>query len=122
MKADGVPGPPQAADSNHIQVCLGALRPFGRAVFNGGSLGAVSIPYLELMLKSLRIHGRFMYEREHTVRLIQMVEAGLLPLGARINSRTVGRFKLDKIYEAMELASEESGWGKQVVLLPQGAE
>ncbi|KAK4032847.1 isopropanol dehydrogenase [Parachaetomium inaequale] len=114
--------PPQAADSNHIQACLGSLRPFGRAVLNGGSLGAVSIPYLELMLKSLRIYGRFMYEREHTVRLIQMVEAGLLPLGDRINSKTVGRFKLDQIYEAMELASKESGWGKQVVLLPQGRE
>ncbi|KAH6842234.1 isopropanol dehydrogenase [Chaetomium sp. MPI-CAGE-AT-0009] len=110
--------PPQAADSTHIQACIGALRPFGRAVFMGGSLGAVSIPYLELMLKSLRICGRFMYEREHTVRLIQMVEAGLLPLGAKINYRTVGCFKLDQVQKALDVASMEPGWGTQVLLLP----
>ena len=41
-------------------------------------MGSVTIPYLDLMLKNLRLQGRDMYERKHTVRLINMVEAGLL--------------------------------------------
>ncbi|KAH6997266.1 isopropanol dehydrogenase [Ilyonectria destructans] len=110
--------PPQASTSTHIQACLGAVRPYGRIVFNGGSLGTVSIPYIELMIKNLQIHGKYMYEREHTERLVKMVEAGLLPLGKKVNFNTIGRFKLDQIQEALELAEKEPGWGKQVLLVP----
>jgi len=110
--------PPQAATSTHISACLSALRPFGRAVFNGGSAGNVTIPYLQLMINSLQLRGRFMYEREHTVRLIKMVEAGLLPLGEKVGFRTAARFGLDQIEEAMDVAEKESGWGTQVLLVP----
>ena len=70
------------------------------------------------MLNSLEIHGRYMYEREHTACLIKMVETGLLPLGKKVNFTTIGTFKLDQIQEALELAEKEPGWGKQVVLIP----
>ena len=70
------------------------------------------------MLKSLEIHGRYMYEREHTTRLIKMVETGLLPLGKKVNFETIGKFKLGQVQEALELAEKDPGWGKQVVIIP----
>lgn len=70
------------------------------------------------MLKSLRLFGRFMYDRAHTVRLIKMVELGLLPLGQKINNSVVGKFDLDHIHEALAAAEKEPGWGRQVILMP----
>jgi hypothetical protein len=81
-------------------------------------MGDVSISYLDLMLRSLRLYGRYMYERNHTVRLIKMVEAGLLPLGEKVGVSVVGTFNLTQIYDALELAEKEPGWGRQVLLLP----
>ena len=111
--------PPAAAKSTHIAAAMAALRPFGRACFMGGISGKVDIDYLSLMLKSLRIQGRFMYSREMVVRFIKMVEKGNLRLGEEATGmRTVGRFGLENIYEGIELAGREKGWGKQVLLMP----
>jgi threonine dehydrogenase-like Zn-dependent dehydrogenase len=111
--------PPEAAKSNHIQAALAALRPKGRAVFMGGIVGGVEINYQMVMMKSLRVQGKFMYEREMIVRLIGMVENGNLKLGETgTGFKTVGRFGLDGIQDALIAAKDTAGWGKQVVLLP----
>jgi D-arabinose 1-dehydrogenase-like Zn-dependent alcohol dehydrogenase len=95
------------------------MKPHGRVVFNGGIFGEIKLNYFDIMIKSLRIQGRFMYEREHTRRLIAMVEAGLVPLGeTKTGHSTVGTFKLEQIQEGLELAASEPGWGKQVLLMP----
>jgi threonine dehydrogenase-like Zn-dependent dehydrogenase len=54
---------------NYIESALAALRPRGRAAFMGGIFGKVEIPYFPIVLKSLRIQGRFMYEREMVVQV-----------------------------------------------------
>jgi D-arabinose 1-dehydrogenase-like Zn-dependent alcohol dehydrogenase len=61
---------------SYLQSALGALRPKGRAVFMGGIFGKVEIPYFPIVLKNLRIYGRFMYEREMVVqvRLLQRID------------------------------------------------
>jgi hypothetical protein len=85
----------------------------------GGIYGNVDINYISLMMKSLRIQGRFMYSRDMIVRVIKMVEKGNLKLGEDATGmRTVGKFGLDRIYEAIEMAGKEKGWGKQVLLMP----
>jgi D-arabinose 1-dehydrogenase-like Zn-dependent alcohol dehydrogenase len=111
--------PQAAARSTHIAAAMAALKPFGRACFGGGIYGNIEINYLYLMLKSLRIQGRLMYSRDMIVRFIKMVEKGNLKLGEKATGmRTVGKFGLDQIQEAIELASKEQGWGKQVLLMP----
>jgi D-arabinose 1-dehydrogenase-like Zn-dependent alcohol dehydrogenase len=111
--------PAVAKGASHINAALGALMQKGRAVFMGGIMGGVEIDYSMVMMKSLRIQGRFMYEREMIVRLLGMVEKGNLKLGEKgTNFKTVGKFGLDSIGEAVQEASKATGWGSQVVLLP----
>jgi D-arabinose 1-dehydrogenase-like Zn-dependent alcohol dehydrogenase len=111
--------PAVAKGSNHIQAALAALRTKGRAVFMGGIVGAVEIDYGLVMMKSLRVQGRFMYEREAIGKLIGMVEKGNLRLGEDGSGfKTVGRFGLESIGEAVQEAGKAAGWGRQVVLLP----
>jgi D-arabinose 1-dehydrogenase-like Zn-dependent alcohol dehydrogenase len=111
--------PAAAAKSTHLASAMAALKPFGRACFMGGIHGGVEIDYLSLILKSQSIQGRFMYSREMVVRFVKMVEKGNLKLGEEATGmKTVGRFGLERVYEAIEMAQRESGWGKQVLLMP----
>lgn len=64
------------------------------------------------------LKGRFMYSRDMVVRFVQMIEKGNLKLGAEAGVTTVGKYGLDGISEALEVAQRESGWGKQVILIP----
>ena len=109
--------PPEAAKSTHIQACLGALRPFGKAVLMGGIWGNVEIPYLLVMTNSLHIMGRFMYDREHVQQLIKLVEAGLMKLGpgeaSGVNAR---RYKLADVETVLSVAESEVGFADQVLL------
>ncbi|KAE9364409.1 putative isopropanol dehydrogenase [Stipitochalara longipes BDJ] len=111
--------PAAAAKSTHIAAAMAALKTFGRACFMGGIYGNVEINYFSVMMKSLRIQGRFMYSRDMAVRFIKMVEKGNLKLGEEATGmRIIGKFGLDRVYEAIELAEREKGWGKQVLLMP----
>lgn len=110
--------PPAAEGSSILASAVHALRPFGRCVVNGGMGGNISVPYLEVMLKSIRIQGRFMYDRHHIVRLIQMVEAGLLKVGHELGIRSTKEFTLESATKALEEAGKLSGWGSHVVLKP----
>jgi threonine dehydrogenase-like Zn-dependent dehydrogenase len=111
-------GPAVAASSDYTSTCISALRPGGRAVLNGGRHDNVSLPYLEMMIKSLTVCGQYMYSRGDILQLIRMAESGLLPLGRKAGVQTVGRFGLEQFQEALDLAEEEAGWGKQVVIAP----
>ncbi|KUJ14584.1 isopropanol dehydrogenase [Mollisia scopiformis] len=110
--------PASAAKSTHIQSCMAALRPKGKAVFMGGIYGKVEIDYNLVMMKSLRIQGRFMYERDMVVQAIKLIENGNLKLGEKVGSKTLKMFGLEDIEEGLLMAGKEAGWGKQVVLMP----
>jgi NADPH:quinone reductase-like Zn-dependent oxidoreductase len=115
---------PFAAEGPLLDTAVAVLRPFGRCVIMGGIPGKINVPYLEVMpysevmFKSLRLQGRFMYAREHILRLIQMAESGLLPLGARIGIKHTEEFGLESIDEALRVAGKLTGWGSHVVLKP----
>ena len=111
--------PPAACKTTHIQAALPALKPKGRAVFMGGIAGTVEINYQLVMMKSLRVQGKFMYEREMIVRMLGMVEKGNLKLGEKETGiKTVGKFGLEDIGDALLKAKDAAGWGRQVVLMP----
>lgn len=58
------------------------------------------------MIKNLDIHVKYTYEREHTQRLMKIVEASLLLPGKKVNFNKTGRFKIKQIQEALELAEK----------------
>lgn len=110
---------PPAVKSN-VLLCsgVGALRPFGRCVIMGGMSGDIQVPYLEVMFKSLRLQGRFMYSRDHILRFILMVESGLMAMGAKAGICHTEEFRLEAIDDALQAAGKLTGWGSHVVLRP----
>ncbi|KAL4948733.1 isopropanol dehydrogenase [Aspergillus filifer] len=110
--------PPAAEGSGLLALGVSALRPFGRCVVMGGMSGDIRFPYLEIMFKSIRIQGRFMYDRKHVVQFLRMVEAGLLPLGDKAGVVHTEEFGLEEIGQALEAAAKLTGWGSHVVLKP----
>ncbi|KIM99985.1 hypothetical protein OIDMADRAFT_126171 [Oidiodendron maius Zn] len=110
--------PPAIDDSVLLTSAMGALRHFGRCVIMGGRNGNIDVPYLPIMLKSLRLQGRFMYSRQHVLQLIQMLESGLLQVGEGIGVKHTESYGLESIGEALQDAGKWSGWGNQTVLKP----
>ncbi|KAJ6013224.1 isopropanol dehydrogenase [Penicillium herquei] len=111
--------PPAAQGSSLLASGIKSLRAFGRCVLMGGNSGKVDFPYLDIMFKSIRIQGRFMYDRRHVLQMIQMIESGLLTLGRKSGITRTEEFGLEEIEGALEAAGDLSGWGGQVVLKPQ---
>ncbi|KFY05856.1 hypothetical protein V491_08988 [Pseudogymnoascus sp. VKM F-3775] len=101
--------PGVAKGSTHMTAAIGALRRGGRCCFMGGIIGPVEVDYGLIIWKNLRIQGRFIYEREHVVRLVKMLETSTLKLGKAAGV---------EIEEALEVAEKHGKWGKQVVLMP----
>lgn len=110
--------PPMAAASTHIKSGILAVAHSGRVSLMGGIMGDVAIPYGKVMFNDIKMHGKFMYEREDVRLLIKMVEAGVLGLGDRIGARLEGKFGLDEWDEAFTAARENAGVGQYVVIAP----
>ena len=110
--------PPSAGNSTHIAAALGALRPFGKCVLMGGIPGNIEISYSQIMFKSLRVQGRFMFDRKHVVQLIKYVETGILKLGKDIGMTNFQSFGLEEVDKAVKAAAETTRWGSQVLLTP----
>ncbi|KAH8901043.1 putative isopropanol dehydrogenase [Thozetella sp. PMI_491] len=108
---------PPGVGGQLIGLGLDAIRPFGRFVMMGGITDEVSISYPLVMLKSIRIQGRFMYSREYVVRAIQMLECGLIKLGKDVGVETKA-FGLEDIDAGLKTAAELTGWGNNVIVTP----
>jgi hypothetical protein len=70
------------------------------------------------MLKSLQIRGKFMYQRASVIRLIGMIECGLVKLGDASGVKVVGSYSLDQYEAALDAAADSTGFGKSVVFTP----
>ncbi|PYH88313.1 putative isopropanol dehydrogenase [Aspergillus ellipticus CBS 707.79] len=110
--------PPAVEDGTLLTSAIDLLRPFGRCAIMGGRLGNITVPYLPVMLKSIRIQGRFMYGRSEILQMIRMVESGVLQLGETIGIKEAKEYGLESIQEALEAAGKSTGWGNHVVLRP----
>ncbi|PTB66016.1 GroES-like protein [Trichoderma citrinoviride] len=110
--------PPAAASSTHIMSGILSLAHSGRVSLMGGIAGDVAIPYAAIMFNDLKLHGKFMYEREDARLLVKMVETGVLGLGGRIGAMCEGRFGLEEWSEAFDAAKGNAGPGQFVVIKP----
>ena len=81
-------------------------------------MGGVELPYEMIMHRNLDVCKRFVYQREHIVQVIKLVERDNLLLG-RQNSGVKGEIcGLDQFEAAMNVAAEKRVWGSQVILQP----
>ncbi|KAH8128032.1 hypothetical protein FP744_10001041 [Trichoderma asperellum] len=110
--------PPMAASSTHIKSGILSLAHSGRVSLMGGIAGDISIPYGVIMFNDLKLHGKFMYERQDIRMLIKMVESGVMGLGQKIGARVEGRFGLEEWDQAFTAAKENAGPGQYVVIAP----
>ncbi|GIJ85020.1 hypothetical protein Asppvi_003875 [Aspergillus pseudoviridinutans] len=109
--------PPMAAGSSHIRSGMLSLKHSGRIVLMGPGVGEVTVPVAVLMAKNLTIKGKWMFEREDVQRMIQMVEAGILPLGSQAGWVTAGKYKLEQWAEAFASAAQHAGPGERVLFI-----
>lgn len=110
--------PPQAAASTHLRSCFLALGKYGRAVMMGMISGDLPVSYLHFGLQNQTIRGQFMYERADVRGLIQLVENGLLRLGAQGGYELRGKYKLEEIDECLRATAAASEAGQFVLITP----
>lgn len=110
--------PPEAVGSEHLGQAIQALPRYGRVCLMGGRQDTVlQIPYRAAVFKDLTIRGSWMYEREHVLGLVKMVESGALKLGKQGGYEVIGSYPLDQYKEAMVKAGECSAT-QTVVISP----
>ncbi len=91
-----------ASDPRSTLAALTSLRRNGRLVLMGSMTVDLPIPYTQLMLNSWEILGQFMYPASAYRRLLDLIRAGLLDLGA-LRPRV---FSLPALADAMDAAAE----------------
>lgn len=101
----------RAQDANATIAGLKSLRRGGRLVLMGSMTVPLPLTYGEVMLNNWEIIGNFMYPADVFRRLLSLVRAGLLDLGAiQIKS-----FPLTELPAAIEAASNSSGLQSTIV-------
>ncbi|KAJ4377539.1 hypothetical protein N0V83_000364 [Neocucurbitaria cava] len=106
--------PPQGSKSSHLRSATSALRRNGRVSL----MGFVEQPVVPwtFVAKNITIRGKLMYEREDMLQFVKMLERGLFPHGkALVDTKS---FQLSDWKAALDVASEHTGIGKQVIFIP----
>lgn len=107
-----------AQASTHIRSAIMAVRPYGRVSLMGVVPSDIAIPYSYAMWNNLTIRGQYMYKREDVSSLIKLAETGVLPLGEKAGYQVQGRFSMEEIEKAIEVATSHPEAGNFVVLSP----
>lgn len=113
--------PMGAEGSTHVQAAFGALRQYGRACMMGmgaGPMSNVEIPQMQLVFKSITVHGHAMYWPEDVREVIKMAEAGVLKLGRKRGFDEVKEFAFADYDKAFDWVSEQHELGQTAVLVP----
>lgn len=110
--------PPQAESSTHLRSCFLALRKYGRAAMMGLLTSDLPVSYLHFGMQNQTIRGQFMYERSDVRGLIQLVEKGLLRLGAEGRYEVCGKYELDEIDECFRATAAAAEAGQFVLVTP----
>lgn len=123
---ESAPGPidcvldllPPAATAAQVRTALLTVRPYGRVVLMGGvgmaGGGGLELPYAWMMRNCITVHGQWMFPREATSRMIDLVRAGLV----KLEEFAVRTFPLDKVNEAIVHAAENAGAFKMTIVTP----
>ncbi|KAE8843310.1 hypothetical protein HRS9139_02607 [Pyrenophora teres f. teres] len=113
--------PKGAEGSTHVRAAFGALKQYGRAClmgYGGGAMKDVEIPTVELMFKSITVHGHAMYWGQDVKEVIKMAEAGVLKLGKERGFDKVTEFKMDDFEKGFDWVGQNHELGQITVLVP----
>jgi len=109
--------PPQVATSV-VRAALMTVRAYGRVVLMGGvgMLGGagLDLPYPWIMRNCITIHGVWMCPADATVKLVQLIRAGLLQL----DQFAATSFALDEVNEAVTHAAGHAEPFRMTVIRP----
>jgi alcohol dehydrogenase len=112
---------PRAATAAQVLAAVLAVRPGGRVVLMGGvgRTGGddLALPYSWLMRADITIRGKWMYPRDATARMVQLVRAGLVDL----SQFELTEFGLESANEAIAHAADNAGPLRLTVLRPDRA-
>jgi D-arabinose 1-dehydrogenase-like Zn-dependent alcohol dehydrogenase len=112
--------PMGAEGSKHVRAAFGALKQYGRACmmgFGAGAMKDVEIPMMELLYKSITVHGHVMYSGEDVSEVVRMAEAGVLKLGKQRGFDAVTEFKFEEFEKGFEWVTENHALGQMAVLV-----
>lgn len=110
--------PPQASGSTHPRSCFLSLRKYGRAALMGPLMTDIPVSCLYFGTQCLTVRGQFMYERADVRGIIQLVEKGLLRLGAEGGYDLRGTYKLEDVDECFRATAAGSEAGQYVLVTP----
>ncbi|KAI4931468.1 hypothetical protein J4E85_004061 [Alternaria conjuncta] len=113
--------PMGAEGSTHVRAAFGALKQYGRACimgFGGGAMKDVEIPMMDIVFKSITVHGHAMYRGQDVKEMIKMAEAGVLKLGKERGFDSVTGFKMDDFERGFDWVGENHELGQMAVLVP----
>ncbi|KAF2865264.1 isopropanol dehydrogenase [Massariosphaeria phaeospora] len=105
---------------SHFPAALKALRRNAQVILEGGLNADVSFNYLDAMVRNLTVKGKFMYEREHVDKCIEMIDNGNLVLGESVGLTVSGVYGLDEVVDAVESKEGNEWWGSDVLVAPNG--
>ena len=110
--------PPHATGSTHLGDAINAVRRYGRVCLMGGrGDAALPVSFGAMVFKDLTVRGSWMYEREHVLDVVKMVETGALALGKKGGYEVVGKFGYNELDEALDKGLEVSAT-KMVLIGP----
>lgn len=111
---------PRMASAAQVRAALFTMRPGGRAVLMGGvgraGGGDLELPYNWLMHNDMTVRGQWMYPRDATARMVQLIRAGL----ADLTHFDVTEFELGEANRAVDHAADHAGPFQLTVLRPHG--
>lgn len=110
--------PVQANASTHIRSCFKAVKPYGRVSLMGVVTNDLAVPYSYLVWNSLTVKGLYMYDRADATALVKLAESGILKLGEAASMKVLGKFGLEDIDKAFELAASDKRAGRVVAVAP----
>ncbi|KAI4942300.1 hypothetical protein J4E86_010102 [Alternaria arbusti] len=113
--------PMGAEGSTHVRAAFGALKQYGRACimgFGGGAMKDVEIPMMDIVFKSITVHGHAMYWGQDVKEMIKMAEAGVLKLGKERGFDSVTEFKMEDFERGFDWVGENHELGQMAVLVP----
>ncbi|RYN20876.1 hypothetical protein AA0112_g10464 [Alternaria arborescens] len=113
--------PTGAEGSTHVRAAFGALKQYGRVCimgFGGGAMKHVEISMMELVYKSITVHGHAMYWGQDVKEIIKMAEAGVLKLGKQRGHDAVTEFGLGDFEKGFDWVGANHELGQMAVLVP----
>ncbi|KAH8654377.1 chaperonin 10-like protein [Ilyonectria robusta] len=107
--------PAAAGASTHFRTCLNVLKSGARISLMGSVVSGFSFSYMDILMGGFTIKGSRMCTQEQTMRLLRLVELGVLQLGTKAGMGPVKTFQLVQWEEALNAAAERTEPGEIVI-------